>query len=96
MNSPFTPLASGPAALPNPLAAAQPSAPATGVRKSASAADSKIAKTFRPISARTDPAAAPSAPEAEPKVTLEKDGDQVTQIKVQCGCGHIIELNCVY
>lgn len=31
-----------------------------------------------------------------PKITFQKDGDRITQIRVQCPCGQIIELNCVY
>jgi len=30
----------------------------------------------------------------EPKVTLEREGNRVTRIKVQCVCGNIIELDC--
>jgi len=27
---------------------------------------------------------------------LRRDGDVVTGIRVQCGCGRVLELNCVY
>ena len=33
---------------------------------------------------------------AKPSVTLQKDGDRVTHIRVQCGCGEVIELECSY
>jgi hypothetical protein len=33
---------------------------------------------------------------AEPKITLERDGDVITHIRVQCGCGQVIELKCSY
>jgi hypothetical protein len=31
-----------------------------------------------------------------PKVRLEKQGDRITRIVVECGCGQQIELDCVY
>jgi hypothetical protein len=33
---------------------------------------------------------------AEPSVSLQRNGDAVTGIRVQCGCGQVIELNCQY
>ena len=33
---------------------------------------------------------------AAPKVTLQRQGDMVTSIRVECPCGQVIELNCVY
>lgn len=33
---------------------------------------------------------------SEPKVTLEKDGDRVTAIRIECGCGQVIQLACTY
>jgi len=32
----------------------------------------------------------------EPKITLERQGDTITHIRVQCGCGQVIELKCQY
>lgn len=32
----------------------------------------------------------------EPKVTVERVGDRVTRIQVQCSCGEVIDLSCVY
>jgi hypothetical protein len=31
-----------------------------------------------------------------PKVTLQRQGDVVSSIRIQCSCGQVIELNCVY
>ncbi len=48
------------------------------------------------------PAAAPgcahdaSNPVGKPVVTLQRDGDRVTHIRVQCACGQVIELECAY
>jgi hypothetical protein len=37
-----------------------------------------------------------SAGGAQPVITLKKEGDRITQIRVQCVCGQIIELACDY
>ena len=31
-----------------------------------------------------------------PSVSLQRDGDRVTHIRIQCGCGQLIELECAY
>lgn len=31
-----------------------------------------------------------------PSITLQKDGDKITGIRVECGCGQVIELECLY
>ncbi len=33
---------------------------------------------------------------AQPSITLQRSGDTVTAIRIQCRCGQVIELNCVY
>ena len=45
-----------------------------------------------PHPARPSSAAAPAAP----VVTLRREGDRVTGIRVQCTCGQVIDLECVY
>jgi hypothetical protein len=44
------------------------------------------------------PAAPPPPPRncPPPKVTLQRQGDVVSAIRIQCSCGQVIELNCVY
>lgn len=32
----------------------------------------------------------------EPRVTLQRDGDRVAGIRVECSCGQVIDLACVY
>lgn len=54
-----------------------------------------------PPPATSPPSFAAMAPHAgqnhgAPKITFQKDGERITQIRVQCPCGQIIELNCVY
>jgi hypothetical protein len=33
---------------------------------------------------------------AEPQVTLEREGDRITAIRIECSCGQVVVLNCVY
>jgi hypothetical protein len=33
---------------------------------------------------------------SQPKVALVRDGDRITSVRVQCGCGEVIELQCEY
>ena len=33
---------------------------------------------------------------SKPTVTLQKSGDIVTGIRVQCGCGQVLDLTCTY
>jgi len=32
----------------------------------------------------------------EPHLTLQRDGERITNIRIQCGCGQVMELACVY
>ncbi len=47
-----------------------------------------------PPSVGTTPCA--QHPATAPVVTLRRDGDHVTHIRIQCPCGQLIELECVY
>jgi hypothetical protein len=78
-----------------PFSASPPSVTSTGPGLRAKAVvDSKLAEAFRPITGSDLPASTVSSALHEPKVTLEREGSRVTCIKVQCLCGHIIELTC--
>jgi len=33
---------------------------------------------------------------SQPVVTLQRNGDVVSGIRIQCGCGQVIELACTY
>jgi hypothetical protein len=33
---------------------------------------------------------------AKPKISLQRNGDIVSSIRIQCGCGEVVELTCVY
>lgn len=33
---------------------------------------------------------------AEPRVTVQREGDRVTHLRIQCTCGQIMDIACVY
>jgi hypothetical protein len=37
-----------------------------------------------------------SGGQCEPRVTLQRDGNHVSAIRIQCSCGQVIELVCDY
>ena len=43
----------------------------------------------------SEPAAAAHV-HRDPKITLERQGDTITHIRIECGCGEVIELKCSY
>ncbi len=55
-------------------------------------------KSFNPISATAEKAVtnAGAPGRCEPKVTLERDGDRISSIRVQCSCGQVMDLACIY
>jgi len=38
----------------------------------------------------------PAAPACEPRVSVQRDGERVMSIRIQCSCGQIVDLACVY
>jgi hypothetical protein len=40
--------------------------------------------------------AIPHVQHGPPKITLEKQGDTITHIRIECSCGQITELKCDY
>jgi hypothetical protein len=42
------------------------------------------------------PAPAARNSQCEPRVNIQRDGDRVTGIHIQCSCGQVIDLACVY
>ena len=39
---------------------------------------------------------APHVPHGQPKVTLERQGELITHIRLECPCGQVTELKCEY
>lgn len=54
------------------------------------------AQALQSVGPKPAAAPAPQAPTCEPKVTLQREGEQVTAIHIECSCGRFIELACVY
>jgi hypothetical protein len=52
-----------------------------------------LANTAAPTSTAS---ATPPAGNCQPQVTVQRDGNRVTGIRVQCSCGEVIELACTY
>jgi hypothetical protein len=52
---------------------------------------------FRPLGHPATLAAAALHDSAcEPRISIQREGDRVSSIQVQCSCGQLIELACVY
>jgi hypothetical protein len=63
------------------------------------AAGPKPAAIFAPITTSTDASkVASAAPHAHSSVRIEvkKEGERISQIRVQCRCGEVIEIDCEY
>ena len=55
------------------------------------------AKSFRPPAADlpTNPHG-PGPAKCEPRISLEREGDRIRRIHIECSCGQVIDLACVY
>jgi hypothetical protein len=54
---------------------------------------------FQTLGASQAAASAANASEkklAEPRVSVQRDGDRVTHLRIQCTCGMIMDLACIY
>ena len=80
----------------DPLPSAGAKAPATpGTLKVVP--KSEAAPAFSPLSANV-PSHAQHGSNAsgKPVVTLQREGERITGIRIECGCGQVIELACSY
>ena len=96
MASPFIPLT--PLALPELQARRGPASPPP-------AAQAQAGRSFQPLpdcsKVANSQTAGSTASGSElcaekPTVTAERENGQITHLRIQCGCGQIIELECVY
>lgn len=61
-----------------------------------------VKPAFAALSATPQPAANSASAESPPPcaqppvLTLQREGDAIAKIHIQCGCGQIITLNCDY
>lgn len=54
---------------------------------------------FKPLTAEATPASSSTAAHTktcEPRVSIQREEDQVTGIRIHCGCGQVIDLVCIY
>lgn len=88
MSEPFTPLFAG-----------RPAAKLQTLRVEVMSAD-KLAVPSRASDAAEPNGAVPDhavcGDGAPVRVTLEKDGETVIGVRIDCGCGQVIQLACVY
>lgn len=56
--------------------------------------------TFQTLEEKLPPPALPAktggAKSCEPRISVQRDGDKVTNIRVQCSCGQVMDLACIY
>jgi len=57
-------------------------------------------QSFKPLAAEASAASHDTAIHAkkncDPRVSIQREGDQVTGIRIHCGCGQVIDLACIY
>jgi len=54
------------------------------------------AQTLQPVVEKSTVAPTHQSPACEPKISLQREGERITAIQIECTCGRIIELGCVY
>ncbi len=93
MPSNFVPLVPG-----KPGKPGKPGLPGASAGTDAAAAARPAFTPMRPHAAGSCASGAPNGtvPAREPVVTLQKEGDHVTGIRIECACGQVIELDCAY
>jgi hypothetical protein len=85
-------------ALKEPFIPFVPNRPAATAGMPESSAQLKVLPQVEPKPAfkSIDPSPTAHRHGTEPRVTLQRDGDKVTGIRVECACGQVIELACSY
>ena len=57
-------------------------------------------QSFKPLAAELSSAPKSASTHTnkgcDPRVSIQREGDQVTGIRIQCSCGQVIELACIY
>ena len=70
--------------------------PSPGSTALTSTARSDTAPPFVPLETRSLHRHQAHASSAQPVVTLQREGERVVAIRIECGCGQVIELACRY
>lgn len=92
---PFDPVSPGHGAKPAPVAAAKPPSPGAA-SPALQVFRSDTAPPFTPLETRGLSRAHAHALSSQPVVTLQREGELVTGIRIECACGQVIELACRY
>jgi hypothetical protein len=53
-------------------------------------------QTLEHVASGAAPTAANDRKSCEPRLSLQRDGERVTNIRIQCTCGQMMDLACVY
>jgi hypothetical protein len=77
-----------------PLLPASPSPEGAGAFRVKLVPGTSAVPAFKPA-APAAPSATPHV-HAQPLITLKREGDRVTTIRIECTCGQVIELACQY
>ncbi len=82
---------------PIPPAGPQPAGAPVSPRGFRVVSKPEAGSAFAPLAAPDTPHAHAAAGAAgKPVVTLQRDGERVTAIRIECVCGQVIELACSY
>ncbi|MEK7675878.1 MAG: hypothetical protein AAB676_08615 [Verrucomicrobiota bacterium] len=84
MNGSFTPFA------PATSGASQVNGRSFSLKICSQPAANQAFAPFKPV------AGLPAHGAAAPAITLQREGDRIKRITIQCGCGQVIELECLY
>jgi hypothetical protein len=97
MTAEFIPLVTGASVATAPLASVRlkPISAEPKTFQPASSANLPTAPKANPESAASA-APAPHIAHGPPKVTVERQGETITHIRVECSCGQVTELKCEY
>jgi hypothetical protein len=56
----------------------------------------ETARPFQTLGHAASASAADGKKNCEPRLSLQRDGERITSVRVQCSCGQVMELACVY
>jgi hypothetical protein len=86
MTQPFVPLAPG--VLPTTLP--------TSTRLKPISVTPSTFEPSNPSKPKPEPTVSTHTSHTPPKITLERQGETITHIRVECGCGQVTEIKCEY
>ena len=62
--------------------------------------EAESAQSLKPLAVASAPAPGAAAPRGitgcEPRVSVQREGDRVMSISIQCTCGQVVDLACLY